>query len=149
MQPTFKLEKGEKVIKEFERLQYVGMQQQMIGAGIQGAFGTTFAGGTIKKDKGSMFYAKNAYLFVTNKRLVLCAVKTGFMSVNVKEVKLPMAEIYLKDIQGFTNCSPMGHKGVEISVKKNGELETNKIVFLMSGFDKREKEVEELKRLIK
>jgi len=149
---TFILEKGEKISREIKDIQYTGVAYVMHGFGSGLATSTNsnvslgtglFSGKQIKRE-GSIFDAKSAYLYVTNKRLVFCGIKQTLWKANVG-IGTPIAEISYKTIKGMTKGIKLSNPCIDISVPgERGGIDTVKISFLSGMFNK-EKQVEKEK----
>ena len=156
-EPTFILQKGEKIIKEAGSLQYSGVAfiTQGFGSGIgtgltqNTSIGTGLFRGKQIKREGSVWDAKTAHAYITNKRIVFCNAKYGIFSRKEKSIGMPFAEISFKDIKGFNSGSKLMNPAIELSVAgQNGEI--NNIKFWFLGNEKqRGSERDEFLALIK
>ena len=150
---TFILQKGEKIIKDAQRLQYSGATMISVGFGTGVGAGLTqstgigtgiFSSKQIKRE-GSVWDAKSSHLYVTNKRIVFCNAKFGLFGGTEKSIGNLFSEISYKNIRGINSSSKLMNPAIDISVAGQNGIENIKFWFL----GKREKERDEVLTLIK
>jgi hypothetical protein len=153
---TFILQKGEKILKEAERLQYAGPTMTSFGFGTGLGSGLTrntgigtgiFSSKQIKRE-GSLWDAKPVHLYVTNKRIMFCNAKTSLFGGKEKSIGMPHSEIDYKKVKGIVSGSKLMNPAIDISVAGPNGIDNIKFWFL--GTEKqRGKERDEFLTLIK
>ena len=153
---TFILQKGEKIIKEAERLQYSG--PTMISFGLGTALGSNltqntgigtgvFSSKQIKRE-GSIWDAKPVHLYLTNKRIMFCNAKISLFGGKEKSIGTPFSEINYKNIKGINSGSKLINPAIDISVAGSNGIDNIKFWFLGNELQ-RGKERDEFLKLIK
>ncbi len=153
---TFILQKGEKIIKEAKKLQYSGPTMISFGMGTglgsnltqnTGIGSGIFSSKQIKRE-GSIWDAKSAHLYITNKRIIFCNAKISFFGSEEKSVGTPFSEIAYEQIKGINSNSKLMNPAIDISVTGQNGIDNIKFWFL--GNEKqRGKERDEFLKLIK
>lgn len=100
-EPSFILVKGEKILSHIERVDYIGVSYitsgsgSAIGSSLTGeiSMGTGFFSSKQVKREGSVFDAKSARIYLTNKRIVACNAKG-------ETAGMPFSEIFFNNIKG-------------------------------------------------
>ena len=150
---TFLLGKGEKVLKDAAVVFYSGVGYVSIGSGF-GAIGESGLGGGIFSSKqvkreGSVFDAKPAHAYLTNKRIVFCNAKIGLFGGSEKEIGSPFAEIQFKLIRGINKSIKLGCAAMDISLANSGGSIDNIKVWFAGATGGREGERDQFLAAIK
>jgi len=135
---TFFLQKGEKVIKDCDYLQFSGVGYSTFGGfvgGGRGVFGG-LAGGHTVKTEGSVFDAKSCHMYLTNQRLVFCQADLDVTRFKERKIGNIISEIPLMAIEGVQpGTKLMLHSSIEIATRNSqGGIDKNVITFLEKGF---------------
>lgn len=137
---TFILQKGEKILKDSAKIQYSGVAHisKGFGSGLGSGFTEhtglgvgAFSSKQIKRE-GSVWDAKFAHVYLTNKRIIFCNAKKGFCSIEEKEIGTPFAEINYNEIKGINSSSKLMNPAIDISVAGQNEIDNIKFWFLGS-----------------
>jgi len=153
---TFILQKGEKIIKEAERLQYSGPTIISFGMGTglgsnltqNTGIGTGIFSSKQIKREGSVWDAKPVHLYLTNKRIMFCNAKISLFGGNEKSIGIPFSEIDYKSIKGINSSSKLMNPAIDISVAGTNGIDNIKFWFL-GNESQRGKERNEFLELIK
>lgn len=154
--PTFIFQKGEKIIKDAERLQYAGPTLMSIGSGAalgsgltdNTSIGSAFFSSKQVKREGSVWDAKPSHLYITNKRIIFCNAKITLFGREEISIGTPFSEIIYKNIKGINSSMKLGNPAIDISVVNGNSMDNLKFWFLGSE-EQRGKERDEFLNLIK
>ena len=138
---TFLLQKGEKIIKDVGKVYYAGVGLISSGSAIGTQFGNSGVGGGLYSGKqikreGSIFDAKTAHIFLTNKRIVFCNTKVGFWNGIEKEIGSPFAEIIFSQIKGINSSLKLGTPAIDLSVSNGSNIDNIKFWFVRTTAEK-------------
>ncbi len=153
---TFILQKGEKIIKDAQRLQYSGLTMISFGMGTglgssltqNTGIGTGIFSSKQIKREGSVWDAKPTHLYLTNKRIIFCNAKISLFGGTEKSIGTPFSEIDYKNIRGINSSSKLMNPAIDISVAGPNGIDNIKFWFL-GNEAQRGKERDEFLSLIK
>jgi len=146
-EPTFILQKGEKILAKSGKCTYAGVGHINIGSGLGTQIGGGVAGGIFqsqqKKREGSIFDSKPCWIYLTNKRIIF--LNGSFFG---SKEGSPFCEIYFKQIKAINSNSKLGSPAIDISVANpNGEIDN--IKFWYQGWGNRTQERDDFLASIK
>lgn len=135
----FLLEKNEKLIKDAASVAYSGVayinqgHATGLGSSLSGGagLGTAFYSSKQVKREGSIWDAKTAHLYITNKRIIFVNAKIGFFDNVEKSIGMPFAEIYFKSVKGINIGEKLNSPAIDVAVaNKEGNIDNIKFWFL-------------------
>ncbi len=151
-EPTFILQKGEKIIKEIGRCQYSGVTQRFVGSmstfnANEHLGGALYSGKQVKRE-GSAWDAKYTHIYLTNKRIVFCNIKVSLFRGTEKSIGTPFLEIPFNIIKGINSNTKLMNPAIDLSIMGKEGIDNVKF-WLLGTQSTRGKERDEFLTLIK
>lgn len=148
----FILQKSEKVAKDVGSIYYSGTGYVTVGGVIgtsQSNIGTSIFSGQQYKREGSIWDSKPAHIYITNKKIVFCNAKIGFLDRKEKSVGTPFSEIDYKNVKAINKSSKLGNPAIDLSIAGQGSNIDNIKFWFLGTEQERGKERDNIFSLIK